>query len=176
MQVWVSRGTSEHNSFNEWAKLYKLNFVKYPMAFKINMSDSTGKTFNLEAEATGLLDKKLGDVITGNEISEDLEGFEFEITGASDKSGFPSMKNIEGFQRKRALLTYGPGMHKRPKREGKKKQSNSTPKGLRLRKLVRGNTISEEMRQINLKVVKAGKKTLTEVYAPVPAEETPAAE
>lgn len=145
------------------------------MAFKINLSDKTGKTYNLEAEATGLIDKKLGDTINGSEIAENLEGIEFEITGASDKTGVPSFKNVEGFRRKRVLLTYGPGMHKRPKREGKKKQSNPTPKGLRLRKLVRGSTISEEMKQINLKVVKAGKKTLTEIYAPA-EEETPAAE
>jgi len=146
------------------------------MAFKINLSDKTGKTYNLEAEATGLIDKKLGETVLGSEISEDLDGFTFEITGASDKSGFPSLKSVEGFQRKRTLLGYGPGMHKRPKREGKKKQSNSTPNGLRLRKLIRGNIISDEMRQINLKVVKAGKKTLTEVYAPAKEEETPAAE
>lgn len=146
------------------------------MAFKINLSDETGKTYNLEAEVLSLMDKKIGDTIKGSEISEDLNEFEFEITGASDKTGVPSLRNVDGFQRKRVLLSYETGMHQKPKKEGKKKQSNKNPKGLRLRKLVRGNVISDQMRQINMKVVKAGKKTLTEIYAPAPAEETPAAE
>lgn len=145
------------------------------MAFKINVSDKSGKTYKLEAEAPALIDKKLGDVIEGRLLSEDLDGYELEITGASDKSGFTAMKDVEGIGLKRLLLTYGKGMKKKPKKEGKKKLSNSTPKGLRLRKTVRGNTISEAIRQVNFKVAKAGKRTLEEIYAPA-AESTEDAE
>ena len=136
------------------------------MAFKINLNEKTGKTWKVEAEAEGLIDKKLGEVVSGNDISNDLEGYEFEITGASDKSGFTAMKEVEGIGIKKLLLGYGKGMKKKPKREGKKKISNNKPSGLRLRKSVRGNTISEAITQINLKVVKEGKTPLATIYGP----------
>jgi len=141
------------------------------MAFKINIGEKSGKTYKLEADAFGLIDKKLGDMIQGKEIKEDLDGYEFEITGASDKAGFPSIKEVQGATLKKVLLKYGKGMHKRPKREGKKKISNPTPKGLRLRKTVRGEVISEAITQINLKVAKEGKKPLVEIFKPAESPE-----
>ncbi|MBT4376897.1 30S ribosomal protein S6e [archaeon] len=144
------------------------------MAFKINVSEKSGKTYKLETEAEGLIDKELHEKVDGKLVSPDLEGYELEITGASDKSGFTVMKEVEGIGRKKILLNYGKGMHKRPKREGKKKQSNPTPKGLRLRKTVRGKVISSELSQINLKVIKAGKKSLEDIFNPkteAPAEQ-----
>jgi len=146
------------------------------MAFKINIADKSGKTYKLEAEADSLIDKELNQIINGKEIREDLEGYEFEIAGASDKSGFTALKSVEGVGLKKVLLTYGKGMHKKPKKEGKKKLSNNTPKGLRLRKTVRGKIISSAIVQINLKVVRAGKKSLKDIFEPKteeqPAEET----
>jgi len=132
--------------------------------FKINLNDKSGKTYKVEAEAVALIGKKLHESIAGQEISPDLAGYEFEITGASDKSGFTAIEKVEGFSISKVLLTYGKGMKKRPKREGKKKRSNATPKGLRLRKTVRGNTISEAIVQVNLKVLKEGSKKLEEVF------------
>ncbi|NCN86874.1 30S ribosomal protein S6e [archaeon] len=134
------------------------------MVFKFNIGEKSGKTWKLEAEAENLIDKKLKETIDGKIISDDLEGYELEITGASDKAGFTAMENIEGIGLKKALLSYGKGMKKKPKREGKKKLSNSKPKGLRLRKTVRANTITSHFTQINLKVVKAGKKPLNEIF------------
>ena len=55
-------------------------------------------------------------------------------------------------------------MKKRPKKEGKIKRSKNKPKGLRLRKTVRGKVISQEIVQINLKILKEGKKKLVEVF------------
>ena len=55
-------------------------------------------------------------------------------------------------------------MHKRSRREGKKKRSNFTPKGLRLRKTVRGKVLSPETAQVNLKVLKEGGKKLSEIW------------
>ncbi|HLA23707.1 MAG TPA: S6e family ribosomal protein [Candidatus Nanoarchaeia archaeon] len=135
------------------------------MAFKINISTKDGKTFHLDLEESeNLVGKKLLENIKGDEISPDLGGYEFQITGASDNSGFTLMENVEGIGLRRVLLTYGKGMKKRPKKEGKKKRSKLKPKGLRLRKTVRGNTISPEVAQINLKIVKEGSKNLSEVF------------
>ena len=132
--------------------------------FKINLSNKQGKTFKLETEAPALVGKQLHEKISGKDVSPDLEGYEFEITGASDKSGFTAMKDLEGTGLNRVLLTYGKAMKKRPRKEGKKKQLCKKPKGLRLRRTVRGNTISDATSQINLKILKDGTKKLEEIF------------
>lgn len=134
------------------------------MPFKINISTKDGKTFKLEADAPALIGKSLGDKIAGKDISPDLDGYEFEIRGASDKAGFTAMAEVEGQGLKKVLLTYGKGMKKHPRKEGKKKRSTSKPKGLRLRKTVRGKVLSEYISQINLKVLKQGAKKLAEIF------------
>ena len=134
------------------------------MPFKINISEKGGKTYKLELDSEAIIGKNLGDTIAGEEISPDLAGYELEITGTSDKSGFTSMKNVEGIGLKKILLSYGKGMKTRPKKEGKKKRSDVSPKGLRLRKTVRGKTISPDITQINVKVVKEGGKKLSEIF------------
>lgn len=143
--------TQSHLTHN----FYKPKSLYFPM-FKINISEK-GKTYKLETEAEGLIGKELGDKINGKEISPDLEGFELEITGASDKAGFTAMENVEGIGLKKVLLTYGKGMHKRPRKEGKKKITTPKPGGLRLRKTVRGKVISPAISQINFKVIKSTK-------------------
>ncbi len=135
------------------------------MPFKLNISDKLGKTFKLEAEAEALVEKKLHDKIDGEDISQDLKGYELEITGASDKSGFTAMKDVEGIGLKRVLLIYGKAMKKKPRKEGKKKLSTKRPKGLRLRKTVRGKIISKAISQINLKVLKEGDKIYFDKHA-----------
>ncbi|MCK4647728.1 hypothetical protein KAT24_02255, partial [Candidatus Pacearchaeota archaeon] len=132
--------------------------------FKINISEKSGKTYKLESETEGLIDKALHDKISGKELLPNLEGYELEITGTSDKAGFTAMENVEGIGLNRVLLSYGKAMHKRPRREGKKKVSNPRPKGLRMRKTVRGKVISPEIIQINLKVLKEGAKKLSEIF------------
>jgi len=132
--------------------------------FKINLSDKTGKTFKLEAEAEEIVGRSLHEKVDGKILSPELNDYEFEITGASDKAGFPAIENVEGVGLKKVLLTYGKGMKKRPRREGKKKRSNPKPKGLRLRKSVRGKILSPEIVQINLKVLKQGNKKLEDIF------------
>ena len=134
------------------------------MVFKINIADKSGKTYKLELETEELLGKELHDKIEGKSLFPGLEGYEFEITGASDSSGFPSHEGAQGIGLKRLLLTYGKAMHKRPRREGKKKVSNPKPRGLRLRRTVRGRVISPEIVQINLKVLKHGHKQLSDIF------------
>ncbi len=134
------------------------------MVFKVNIGEKTGKTYKLELEGEALVGKELHDKIDGKLISPDLEGYEFEISGTSDKSGFTSMKEVEGIGLKKMFLNYGKAFKTRPKHEGKKKRSDTTPKGLKLRKTVRGKVISEDITQVNLKIVKEGAKKLSEVF------------
>jgi|SRR3989344_3802311 len=143
------------------------------MVFKINIASKNGKTYKLELENEGLEGLKLNNKIKGNEILPDLSGYEFEITGASDKAGFPLMNYSEGVGYSKQLLSYEAGMHKRPKHEGKRKRSDNKPKGLRLRKTVRGNTISNSTSQINLKIIKEGDKKLEQVFEAQTKSKTP---
>jgi len=132
------------------------------MPFKINISIKEGKTYKLEAEAPALIQKELGQTVKGEEISPDLAGYELKITGASDKSGFTSLESVEGITLQKVLLQKGKAMKNKPKGESKKPVS--TPKGLRLRKTVRGKVISEAISQINTQVIKEGSKPLSEVF------------
>ncbi len=120
------------------------------MPYKVIIGDK-GKAWKLELEGTNVFGKSIGDKIKGEELNAELSGYEFEITGGSDTSGFPLSKDVEGIGLKRLLLKKGWGM----------KQSGE---GLRLRKTVRGKVLSETIAQINLKVVKKGNKALVEVF------------
>lgn len=131
------------------------------MPFKLNISDK-GKAWKLESTSEMIVGKKIGEHIQGKEIAPTLEGYELEITGASDSSGFPHKKDVEGPELKRVLLTKGWGMWKKPRKLGKK--IVSTPHGLRLRKTVRGKQLSEKTIQINLNVVKHGTTKLEEIF------------
>jgi len=131
------------------------------MVFKINVSDKTGKTYKIESESPNLVGKELHNKIPGTDISPDFSGYKLEITGASDKSGFTAMKEVEGIGLKKVLLSYGKALHKKPKGEKKK---GSKPAGLRMRKTVRGKVISPAIVQINLKVLEEGPKKLEEIF------------
>ena len=132
------------------------------MPHKINISTKEGKSWKLEVEEAKLDEKELDQIVKGEEFSEDLSGYEFQITGASDKSGFILHKDAEGVGLKRLLFKIGFGMHKRPK--GDKKKNPRAKKGLRLRKTVRGKVISPTTVQINMKVLKEGSKKLSEIF------------
>jgi len=118
--------------------------------FKVIISDpKQGKSLQKEvdsAEVTSFKRKKIGDKIDGKALGYD--GYELEITGGSDNSGFPMRKDVEGIARKRILIVSGVGLRKK------------TRKGMRKRKTIAGNTISLKTAQINLKVIKYGKAKL----------------
>lgn len=117
---------------------------------KINIGDTKAKkTYNKtlnEEQITPFLGKRIGDKVPGDAL--DLAGYEFEITGGSDNSGFPMRKDVNGTNRKRVLITGGVGLRK------------TNYKGSRIRKTVAGNTVHEKTAQINVKVVKHGKKPI----------------
>jgi small subunit ribosomal protein S6e len=116
-------------------------------AFKMVVSDpKTGKSEAHEvkdANAQLLMGRKIGDVLEGSSIG--LAG-KIMITGGSDKAGFPMRRDTLGGGKNYILLTRGVGY--RTKEEGAKK-----------RKLVRGNTITEETYQVNAKQIEDSAKS-----------------
>lgn len=129
--------------------------------FKINIGDKeTKKTYNLELkspEADNLLNKKIHDKIKGELIG--LNGYELEISGGSDNSGFPMVSFLDGFARKRVILSRGKAF-RNAKRKYQKK-----------RRTVRGRIISSDTAQINLKIVKRGKESVPKLLGIEPKPE-----
>lgn len=118
---------------------------------KINIGDK-GRAWRFDLEGEALIGKKIGEEIEGRTIKEELEGYQLLITGTSDKAGFPGMKDIDSPMLTKRLLKKGFGM------------KTVKPKGLRLRKTLRGAIISEDTAQINFKVIREGKKRIMEVF------------
>ena len=124
--------------------------------FKLVISDPKSKKAyqkEIDQKQTGLIGKKIGDKVSGNSLG--LAGYELEVTGGSDRQGFPMRSDVEGIARKRVLLALPPGFH--PKLRGQRK-----------RKSVRGNTISSEMSQVNVKVTTYGKDSLDKLLGAKP--------
>ena len=115
--------------------------------FKLILSDpKTGKSQVHELKdnnAQVLVGMKVGETVDGTKIG--LDG-KFMITGGSDRAGFPMRGDVQGSGKKYVLLTKGVGM-KTESQGGKK------------RKLVRGNTLTEEIFQVNAKVVQSAPPT-----------------
>ncbi|UCH37159.1 MAG: 30S ribosomal protein S6e [Candidatus Bathyarchaeota archaeon] len=109
--------------------------------FKLSISDSTGKTQSMEIEelqAQQLIGKKIGDKLKG--AAFEMPDQELQITGGSDKDGTPMRRDVQGGVRKSVMLSRGPGY-------------KATTKGMRKRKKIRGNVITEDIVQVNLKIV-----------------------
>ena len=112
--------------------------MEYLANFKLTVSDVKGKSITKElkeGDASPLLGLQLG-----NETDATIVGLtgKLQLTGGSDKSGVPMRDDIHGAARKYVLITKGVGLQ-------------AAEKGQRVRKLMRGNTISEEIYQINCK-------------------------
>lgn len=117
--------------------------------FKLTINDSkTGKSYSKAVDTTIFKNKKIGDVVEGDGLG--LKGYQLEITGGSDNSGFPLRKDLDGIAKKRALLIKGPGKRTRI--------------GIRTRKTIRGNAITLSTVQVNLKVKSYGAKSLEETF------------
>jgi len=121
----------------------------------------TGSNYN------HFIGKKIGDSVDGGFVGEgdkNLTGYKLQITGGSDVTGRPMRPDLQGGAIKSVLVTAGTGYKgkKYVKKNGKlyiyKKD------GLRRRRRIRGNVISQETRQINLKVVEVGKRNLGSIF------------
>ncbi len=116
---------------------------------KFVISDpKTRKAWQVEKDAEFLYGKRIGDKFDGSLIG--LPGYVLQITGGTDKDGFPMRPDLEGTGRKKLLLAGGPGY--RAKRRGVKR-----------RKMIRGNTIAEDVAQINCKIIAYGDKPVEEL-------------
>ncbi len=91
-------------------------------------------------KANAFLEKKIGDYVDASVVG--IPGKKLLITGGSDYSGFPMLKTLPGGAKKALLLEGPPGFH--PKNKGERR-----------RKFVRGNLITDEIVQINTKLVSA---------------------
>jgi len=120
---------------------------------KLVISDpKTGKTYQAD------LEKGREALVAGKKIGETLEGgafgaagYSFQITGGSDTSGFPMRMDISGGRKLEILITNGTGF--RAERKGERKK-----------KIVRGNTVTDDVAQINMKVVQAGTTALEQLF------------
>ena len=117
--------------------------------FKIIVSDpeaGTSKVVELEeARAAPFIGRRVGETIDGSIV--DLPAHKVLITGGSDKDGVPIRGNVHGGVRRRVVLSGGAGF--KPEKKGERK-----------RKTVRGSTLTDEIVQINMKIVeKPARKT-----------------
>lgn len=114
--------------------------------FKLIVSDKeTGKSNVYELkdqQANAFIGIKIGEEIDASVFGIDGK---VKITGGSDRAGFPMRSDVKGGVKKHILLTNGIGFR-------------SKESGARRRKLVRGNTITEEIYQLNGVLIKSTKK------------------
>jgi small subunit ribosomal protein S6e len=109
--------------------------------FKVIISDKHGKTISLEMkdkEAQPLVGSRIGDQTDSSVLG--IDGGKFRITGGSDKSGTPMRWDVHGGVKKYVLLSKGTGMR-------------SKAEGIRRRKLIRGNVVTDEIYQLNCLLV-----------------------
>ncbi len=114
--------------------------------FKLVISDSKGKSVSHELRdksAQPILGSKIGDVLDSSIVG--MNQGKIKITGGSDKSGTPMRQDIHGGVKKYVLLSKGVGMRK-------------TGEGTRVRKLIRGNMVTEEIFQLNCRLIDADLK------------------
>jgi small subunit ribosomal protein S6e len=115
--------------------------------FKVIVSDpenGTSKVVELEeARAVPLIGRKIGETVDGTVL--DLPAHKLKIMGGSDKDGVPMRGSVHGGVRRNVVLSGGTGF-------------NPHKKGERRRKAVRGNVITDEIVQINTKIVEKPKK------------------
>ena len=123
--------------------------------FKVVVNDTkSGKSHQVEVSghhANSLIGKKVGDEVDGIFIS--LPGYKLEITGGTDKNGFPMRKDLPGVQRRRLLLSESLGFH-------------AKENGLRTKKSIHGNTVNQHIVQINMRVTKFSSKPIDQILKP----------
>jgi|TARA_B110000881_G_scaffold157111_1_gene139920 small subunit ribosomal protein S6e len=132
-----------------------------------------GRSYNMTVSGNNLsqfLGKKIGDVVDGIFVGEGeltLAGYKLEVTGGSDKTGTPMRSDLSGGVRQSVLVTQSTGfkghslVHKT--KGGEQKRFRYKPDGMRKRRYFRGNTITQDTRQINLKVIEAANKSLADI-------------
>ena len=123
--------------------------------FKVVVNDTKkGKSHQVQVSghhANSLIGKKIGDEVDGIFIS--LPGYKLQITGGTDKDGFSMRSDLPGMGRRRLLVSKSTGF-------------NAKENGLRRKKSIRGNTVGQEIVQINMKVTKHGSRAIDQLIKP----------
>ncbi|MEM2140739.1 MAG: S6e family ribosomal protein [Nitrososphaera sp.] len=125
--------------------------------FKLVVSDGTGRSISQELKdraAQPLVGVRIGNVIDSSVIG--IEGGKVKVTGGSDKSGVPMRADVHGGVKKYVLMSEGVGA--------------KHLEGGRIRKLVRGNMVTEEIYQLNLRLVEGKLPEKAKEEAPAEAE------
>jgi small subunit ribosomal protein S6e len=128
--------------------------------FRIVISDpKSGKAYQVELKDPGagrFLGRRIGDKIEGDMLG--LPGYSVQITGGSDREGFPMRADLPGTKRRELLIAGGTGYH--PAAEGRKR-----------RKSIHGREISPDIGQINVKIAESGSKPVEELLGAAPKGE-----
>lgn len=118
---------------------------------KIVLSDKKlGRSVQMELQldkASVLLNKKIGESVDGTFLG--LTGYKLQITGGSDKSGFPMEKSMEGTGKVSVMREIS---------------DSGRDKGQYRRENKRGNMISQDIEQVNLVITEYGDKSPEEIF------------
>ena len=129
-----------------------------------------GRSFAIDITGTGynhFLGKRIGDTVDGMFVGEGdqaLTGYTLEITGGSDTTGRAMRPDLDGGGVKPVLVSPGVGYKGKRYVNKNSKIYRYKYEGIRRRRNLRGNVISQSTRQINLKVVDYGKRPLGVIF------------
>ncbi|RLG77460.1 MAG: 30S ribosomal protein S6e [Thermoprotei archaeon] len=153
VRIWRDRIGGERiklaGRYEEDSSLDKM-MIKVPAEFmreKLGKQEALGEilrapSFQIRVRgdaAQRFIGLRIGDTIEGAVVG--LPGIKLRISGGSDIAGFPMRPDVPGAVKRYLLLSSGLGF--RPRERGERR-----------RKLVRGNTISEDIVQVNTVIVK----------------------
>ncbi|GMF56762.1 unnamed protein product [[Candida] boidinii] len=120
---------------------------------KLNISypaNGTQKCIDIEDEHKlhAFYDKRMGQEVEGDSISDEFKGYVFKISGGNDKQGFPMKQGVMIPNRVKLLLAKGHSCY-RPRRVGERK-----------RKSIRGCIVGNDLAVLSLVVVKQGEQEI----------------
>ncbi|GME86066.1 hypothetical protein B5S28_g4127 [[Candida] boidinii] len=120
---------------------------------KLNISypaNGTQKCIDIEDEHKlhAFYDKRMGQEVEGDLVSEEFKGYVFKISGGNDKQGFPMKQGVMIPNRVKLLLAKGHSCY-RPRRVGERK-----------RKSIRGCIVGNDLAVLSLVVVKQGEQEI----------------
>ena len=121
--------------------------------FTVAVADpDDGTTYQVDVDgqdANRFVGREIGEEVDGGALG--LSGATLEITGGSDDTGRPMREDVRGTQLAEVLLDGGTGFE--PTREGERR-----------RVTVRGREVSDETRQINVRITAAGGADPADVF------------
>jgi small subunit ribosomal protein S6e len=110
--------------------------------------------------ANSLIGKKIGDEFDG--IFVNLPGYKLMLTGGTDRAGFAMRPSAEGGRLRTVLTAESTGFRSRTRHKNKHKKLRHES-GLRRRINIRGNTITPEVAQINMRISSHGSKAIEDL-------------